>query len=79
MATKVRVIQQGLKYRLFNKRLKKMLPVLPEIGDIISIPDEVVDKEINTGNVRKLNPDEKKALKAKAEANKRKRDKKKAK
>ena len=77
MATKVRVIQQGLKYRLFNKRLGKLVDVLPKIGDLISLQDGVLELEIGTGNVRKLNREEKLALKAKAQAKKNKKKKKK--
>jgi len=77
MATKVRVIQQGLKYRLFNKRLGKLVDILPKIGDIISLQDGVLELEIGTGNVRRLNKEEKAAIKAKALAKKNKKKKKK--
>ena len=81
MATKVRVIQQGLRYRLFSKRLERLVNVMPKIGDLISLPDGVLEIEIRTGNVRKLNKEEKMAIKAKAEArkNKKKKNKKKVK
>jgi len=68
--TKVRVIQQSLKYRLFSKKHGRKKTVDPKIGDIVALPNEVLKKELNSKNVRLLRKDEKMALKAKAEARK---------
>jgi|GEM_PF-4582839 len=63
--TLVKVIQNSLKYRLFNQKKGAKISVTPKIGDFISLPDEVLDKEINSGNVRKLLKEEEDEIRAK--------------
>ena len=49
-----------LKYRIpgFNKGAS----FVPKIGDMIVLPKEIALIELNTGNVRKMLPEEKEAL-----------------
>ena len=69
--TLVKVVQQSLKYRLFSKKKGAKVPVSPKIGDVISLPDEVLEKEIGSGNVRKLLKEEEDEIRSKKEKIKR--------
>jgi hypothetical protein len=57
---KVVIIKNNLKYRIPGFREGKSF--VPKIGQIISLPEELVMTEIESGNIRKLFPEEKDAL-----------------
>jgi len=64
MATaKVIVKKTNLKYRIPG--FKGGQSFVPKIGQMISLPKEIALLELKSGNVRKLLPEEREALKAK--------------
>ena len=60
---KVIVINSPLKYRI--KGYNKDKSFIPRIGEMISLPEDVVEREIDSRNVRRLFPEEIKQLKEK--------------
>ncbi len=60
------VIKNNLKYRIPG--FKKGEGFTPKIGDKIPLSGNIVKIEMNTGNVRKLFPEELEMLKAKRKA-----------
>ena len=57
-AVKVVVIEEGLVYSYPTVDPMKKISTRPKIGDIIEISEDIVQKEIETGNVRNLFPGE---------------------
>jgi hypothetical protein len=51
------VRKRNLKYRVTGVREGKSFT--PAVGEVILLPDEVAETEINSGNVRRLLPEEK--------------------
>jgi hypothetical protein len=57
---KVVIIKNNLLYRI--KGFKGGESFVPNIGQIIRLPEEIALKELKTGNVRELLPEEEKRL-----------------
>jgi len=69
---RVAVIKNNLKYRIPD--IMGGQSFVPKIGQIIALPKESAIKELNSGNVRKLLPEEKESIENRKKIKKKKKE-----